>query len=148
MRIFLDTNILIPAILSPKGVSAAAYRAAVTHPNHAFICEVNVQELRSVFIRKFPERLVFLEQFLVCALAVIDIVPLPEDPIAEELAVRDPTDRPILRAAIANDADILLTGDKDFLEMELVSIPVMTPRQFVETYLTSPRNQGGPKLEP
>ncbi len=33
-----------------------------------------------------------------------------------ETQIRDVDDRPILRAAIEAKADVLLTGDKDFLE--------------------------------
>ena len=40
-------------------------------------------------------------------------------------------DRPILRAAINAKADILLTGDKDFLESSLENPVIMTPVGFL-----------------
>ena len=40
-------------------------------------------------------------------------------------------DRPILRAAINAKADILLTGDKDFLESGLENPVIMTPVGFL-----------------
>ena len=43
-----------------------------------------------------------------------------------ETQIRDVNDRPILRAAIEAKADVLLTGDKDFLE------PVLKPRTCVQ----------------
>ena len=41
-------------------------------------------------------------------------------------------DRPILRAAIYAKADVILTGDKDFLESGLVKPRIMTATEFVK----------------
>ena len=41
-------------------------------------------------------------------------------------------DRPILRAAIYANADILLTGDKDFLESGLQYPRIVTASDFVQ----------------
>ena len=46
----------------------------------------------------------------------IKIVPTPEVETESEKQLRDPKDRPILRAALSSHADLFLTGDKDFLE--------------------------------
>ena len=40
-------------------------------------------------------------------------------------------DRPILRAAIQARADILLTGDKDFLESGVKTPRIMSPAEFM-----------------
>ena len=48
-----------------------------------------------------------------------------------ENKIRDVKDRPSLRAAIHANADILLTGDKDFLESGLQCPKVMTAAEFV-----------------
>lgn len=53
MRVFLDTNILLSAALFPEGVAAAAYDRAVSAPNDAVVSGYVVDELRSVFARKF-----------------------------------------------------------------------------------------------
>lgn len=45
--------------------------------------------------------------------------------------VRDTKDRPILRAAVACGADILVTGDKDFLESGLREPRIMTAAEFM-----------------
>lgn len=42
------------------------------------------------------------------------------------LAIRDVKDRPILRAALATDADILVIGDKDFLEAGIHEITLLS----------------------
>lgn len=55
------------------------------------------------------------------ALTVMELVDIPEKEIDDEQAVRDPADRPILRAAVKAHADILLTGYKDFLEANITN---------------------------
>ena len=49
-----------------------------------------------------------------------------------EVKIRDINDRPILRAAINSGADILLTGDKDFIESGIYKPKVMTAAEFVD----------------
>lgn len=50
---------------------------------------------------------------------------------AEKL-IRDVKDRPILRAALNAKADVLLTGDKDFLESGVTDPKIMTAAEFLE----------------
>ena len=131
MIVFLDTNILISAALNSKGVPYQAFLKAVTYPNKAIICEQNLIEIKNVFQRKFPDKLKLLENFLTLALQVIELVPIPCDINNHEVLIRDITDRPILRAAIHANADIILTGDKDFLEVDIQNPKMMTAVQFL-----------------
>lgn len=55
---------------------------------------------------------------------------IPTDETDSESLIRDTADRPILRAAISANADILLTGDKDFLESGIDHPQILTPAQF------------------
>ena len=57
---------------------------------------------------------------------------MPTDEEATEGKIRDVKDRPILRAAIRAGADVLLTGDKDFLEAGLEKPIVLTPAEFLQ----------------
>jgi len=54
------------------------------------------------------------------------LVPMVE----EESLMRDMMDRPILRSAVASDVDIILTGDKDFLESGIDHPRMMNPSDF------------------
>ena len=49
------------------------------------------------------------------ALQTLELVRIPDESVPQEQAIRDENDRPILRAAIKAQADIMLTDDKDFL---------------------------------
>lgn len=98
---------------------------------HAIVCEQNIDEMKRVFYRKFPARIEALDRFLAAALLVLDVVPVPDEEDSKEGLIRDCLDRPILRAAIQADVDILLTGDKDFLESGIRAPKIMTPAQFM-----------------
>ncbi|MCI9107629.1 MAG: putative toxin-antitoxin system toxin component, PIN family [Lachnospiraceae bacterium] len=131
MRILIDTNVLISAALSANGTPFQAYIKATSYPNHGLICEQNVDEMKRIFNKKFPQRLESLNKFLSIALLTLELVPIPTDENLSELQIRDVNDRPILRAAINAKADILLTGDKDFLESGLENPVIMTPVGFL-----------------
>lgn len=127
----MDTNILISATLNAKGTPYKAFLKAVTHPNKGLICDQNIEELRRIFNRKFPDKIKILEHFLSIALLAMEVVSTPKDEIEEEYKIRDVADRPILRAAIKAQADILLTGDKDFLESSVKVPKIMTATEFL-----------------
>ena len=61
----------------------------------------------------------------------LELVPIPTEEYTSEGQIRDVADRPILRAAINANADILLIGDKDFLESGLTHPKIMTAAEFV-----------------
>lgn len=132
MRVLIDSNILISAYLSCEGTPYQAYVKAVTHPNHGIVCDQNIDELCRVYNRKFPHKIQALERFLALALTVLEVIPAPAVDISDETLVRDVSDRPILRAAIAAKADILVTGDKDFLESGITSLKIATAAEFLQ----------------
>lgn len=133
MRVLIDTNILISAALNSNGTPYRAFIKAVSYPNHGLICEQNIDEMRRIFNRKFPRKIAALEKFLSLALMTLEMVPTPVEEYKSEMQIRDINDRPILRAAIHANADILLTGDKDFLESGLENPKIMTAIDFVQS---------------
>ena len=56
----------------------------------------------------------------------------PEEAVAAEAKIKDPKDRPILRAALNAGADLFLTGDKDFLESSIKDPRIISVRSFLE----------------
>jgi len=130
-RVLLDTNILVSVILNSHGVPAQAYKKAVEPPYQALICEQTLEELRRVFNRKFPHKIPMLECFIAIILSAVEIVPMPSIVHADEVKIRDNDDRPILRAAIKTRADILVSGDKDFLDSNITNPQIMTAAEFI-----------------
>lgn len=58
-------------------------------------------------------------------------MPIPTNMEDLEVLIRNIDDRPILRAAMKAKVDIILTGDKDFLESGLDNPLIMTPADFL-----------------
>jgi len=134
MRVFIDTNILISASMSKKGNPYLAYLKAVSLPNQGVVCDQNLDELRRVYNRKFRNKMDSLQEFLALALPVLEVVQAPAIDLDVEAKIRDVSDRPILRAAIAAGVDVILTGDNDFLESGIVKPRIMAPAEFVNGF--------------
>ena len=131
MRIMLDTNIIISAALFPNGRAAQAFFKALQPPWQPIICDYIVDELHRKFGEKFPKRLTELEAFLFNALSFIKLIPTPEESADAESKIRDPKDRPILRAALDANVDLFLTGDKDFLESSVTEPRIISVADFL-----------------
>jgi len=134
MRVFIDTNILISASMSKNGNPYLAYIKAVSLPNQGVVCDQNLDELRRVYNRKFRNKMDSLQEFLALALPVLEVIQTPTINLDVEAKIRDVSDRPILRAAIAANVDVILTGDNGFLKSGIVKPRIMAPAEFVNGF--------------
>ena len=128
MRILVDTNVLFSALLFPKSVPSEALKHVVDD-HDLFLCKQNVEELREIIARKAPEYLPSLADFL----AALSFT-LISDSSRSKATIRDETDQPIIDAAINASVDIIVTGDKDFLAMELPKPKCITPKRYLEAF--------------
>lgn len=100
-------------------------------PNYGVVCDQNIDEMRVVFNRKFPDRIADMERFLSYALIALTTISTPSDAADSEEQIRDVKDRPILRAAIAASVDAIVTGDKDFLCSTIERPRIFSAAQFL-----------------
>ncbi len=124
MRIFLDTNVLVSAYTA-RGISADLFRFILAH--HELVTgEVNLTELRRVLRDRFRASKKLLDA-VEAELRAATVVPKPAAPSA--IPVRDPDDQWVLASAIAAEADMLVTGDRDLLVVaEQAPLPIVDPR--------------------
>ena len=136
MKCMLDTNILVSAALFPNSTAAAAYMKAATMPFETVVCNYTMAELQRVFSEKFPERLQDHDRFIETMKTSIVIVDTPpeEEHNESESKIRDAKDRPILRSALIAGVDVLVTGDKDFLEAGIESPLCLSAADFLSRY--------------
>lgn len=134
MRVLIDTNILISAVLNPKGAPQKAIIEASTPPNICIVSFQSIEEAYNTFQKKFPSKLFSLIKFITSILPFITLVMVPPQELSNEELIRDTDDRTIYRAAVKANADIILTGDKDLLESGIVSPQTMTAREFLNLY--------------
>ncbi|HHV42904.1 MAG TPA: putative toxin-antitoxin system toxin component, PIN family [Clostridiaceae bacterium] len=127
MRILIDTNILISALLFPHSKPAKALTYTISE-HQLVLCDQNLFEFREVIGRKNPELLPAIEEFLheLC----FERIPTKQKTIER---IRDPKDQPILNAAMSAGVDIIVTGDKDFLSLQLKKPLCMTDDQFLRS---------------
>ena len=91
------------------------------------LCDRNLAELRDILKCKAPKYLPDAEVLI--AELPYELIPAVDH--AEKL-IRDAKDQPILNAAIVADVDVILTGDKDFLSLEMEHPRCLTVAQFLE----------------
>ncbi len=129
MKIFADTNVLVSAFTA-RGLCADLLEVILA--DHTLMTgEFVLQELQRVLITKLkvPKRKVSdVLQFL----RNHHVEPTPDKP--SEIKVRDEDDRWVLESAIRAKADILVTGDKDLLEISkhVPQLKIISPRGFWE----------------
>lgn len=140
MKVFLDTNVLVAAVTT-SGLCAKLLDLVITE--HTLVVSVIVlEELEEVLSKPRLERparprsadfIAFLRQY--------EGVPRP--PAPDPLPVRDPDDAWIVAAALAGGAELLVTGDRDLLEVVgPTPLPIVPPRTALEILTRPPVPKG------
>ena len=128
MRVFLDTNVLVSAFTT-RGICADLITAVLAE-HQLVLGETVLTELARVLSKKMKLRRAIVaetEAFLRREAAVISHGPDPGVPI------RDPHDVAVVAQAIGGLADVLVTGDRDLLDVAAdLPIDVLSPRGFWE----------------
>lgn len=131
MRIFIDTNILISAMLFPNGTASLAYYKCIKECR-CFVSEKVLSELRNVFYKKFPDKATMLDIFIPLFLKNCTLVQDCTTYNKLEDTIRDIKDRIIYRTAKSSGCDTILTGDKDFTENKQLDINILSPQDFLK----------------
>lgn len=132
MRVMLDTNVLISyAIFGPGSVGRVVEDIAANH--ELLLSTYVIDEFREVVARRWPSRLSAVERFL--ARAPFETVVTPHIMDEGLFDIRDAFDYPVLYSAIVGFADVLVTGDKDFADVEVETPDIVTPAQYAERYM-------------
>jgi len=128
MKLVLDTNVLIAALIS-RGVCADLLEHCVLR--HTVVSsEFIFAELQKHLLGKFKYSAEEVDSAVTLLRSQVEMV----TPIRlDSAACRDPDDDPILATALAGNAACLVTGDKDLLVMkEYREIQMVSPRDFFE----------------
>ena len=132
MRIVLDTNVLVSALLSPFGPPGEILRLITTGTVQVCHDARILSEYREVLLRPvFPFSPAQVESLL--EQIEVDGVPVASVPLSEPLP--DPDDEAFLAVALAGGAQSLVTGNlKHYPERCRQGVRVVSPRDFVESY--------------
>ena len=126
MRVFLDTNVLVSAFAT-RGVCADVLRVVLAE--HSLVTgEVVLQELRRVLSRRIglpPGTISEIDEFL----REQEVIAKPR--ARADVPERDPDDQWVVASAIEGRADVLVTGDRDLLDIAgAAPIKIVDPRGF------------------
>jgi putative PIN family toxin of toxin-antitoxin system len=135
-RIVLDTNVIVSALVF-GGVPRAVLELAESGQCELFYSESIQNEVRRVLTEKFSWAPAMLHEVLPVLWNMGELV-------APRIAVRavpnDPDDDRILECALAANASFIVSGDRPLLALRnYKSIAILTPRQFLETYIADQR---------
>jgi uncharacterized protein len=131
MRVVLDTNILLSALISPHGVPDTIYRAWRAGRFEVVTSRMQLDEIRRA--SRYPK----LQAILQPAKVGVMIHNLQRAEVLEHLTMdveaNDPNDSFLLAMALAGDADYLVTGDRRAGLLQLGHIErtrIVTPAAF------------------
>ena len=129
----LDTNNIFISLIFFPSVQTRELARKLTESYQIVVCDYVIEELRLVTERKFLAKRKFLDRFfmelpfeLVYTPKELDLNEFPE--------MRDVKDSPILATAIMENIDVFLTGDKDFLVLDVETPQILTMKEFFEQY--------------
>ena len=136
MRVVLDTNVLLSALISPHGAPDAIYRAWRAARFEVVTSRAQLDELRRA--SRYPKFQAVLQPHLVGTMInnlqrAIVLERLPADVEAD-----DPDDAFLVAMAVAGDADYLVTGDRRaglLQKGNLGRTRVLTPAAFCSEVL-------------
>lgn len=137
-RAAIDTNLLISAVIAPRGLPNKLIRAWQKDHITLIFSPRLIRELEEVSQRdKFKQYHLFTEQ----AIELIDnikafaeiIPPMPEEQLP--IHSRDPKDDKLLASALSANVDFLITGDEDLLTLNgnsaLGNLKIITAKDFL-----------------
>ncbi len=139
MKVFLDTSVLASAAAT-RGLCADVLRQ-VFASQQLFISKQVLNQLNGVLRLKFGVSEDLVDEFL--WLLQQDIL-LAEPGKLPRVELQDKDDLPILAAAIAVGAEVLVTGDKELLALgHIEGLEILSPRQFWEKLKAQQKGRSG-----
>jgi uncharacterized protein len=129
-RVVIDTNVLISSLLLGTSTPAQAVDKAVTNAQLVSTMETLRELIEKVHSPKFNRyvRRQRWDALLERVASLVEIV----DVLQSIRASRDPKDDKFLEAAVNGRADVIVTGDKDLLDLNpFRGIAIVTPAAYL-----------------
>jgi putative PIN family toxin of toxin-antitoxin system len=128
MRVVFDTNVLVPAFVA-EGVCSKLLGRARRRQFQLITCPFILKEFEAVLLGKLSAPKKETRQVLRILAEAISALVQPAQPVSG--ICRDPDDDSILSCTLAANADYLVTGDSDLLELrEFRGTRILAPRDF------------------
>ena len=133
MRVMLDTNVMLSAVIF-RSQSMWKMMNWILQNHRLVLSSYVMDECYEVVKRKKPSLIPALDRLFEGI--SFEMVHTPQTlPKHGWFAIRDKDDEKVLYSAILADVDVLITGDKDFCDIDIEKPEILTPRQFTEQYM-------------
>jgi len=135
MRAVMDTNLLVSYLIAHRPPIAEIVDVHLARGDFTLLtAPVLLEELDHVLQYPRLHRYYDAEtrvRFVALVAALSEIVDLPDE--APPRICRDPADDWVIACAYAGNADLIVSGDRDLLDLRRVGrIPILSARQFLE----------------
>jgi uncharacterized protein len=132
LRVVLDTNVIVSAVLLAGSVPRQAFDKALDEGS-ILMSVPTILELVEVLHRDKLNKYLLEEERMRFLVALLKETELVE--ITETITVcRDSDDDKTLELAVSGNADRIVTGDKDLLVLSSFrGIPIITPDKFLKS---------------
>lgn len=127
----VDTNVLISLLVFPSK-KMNRMMECIFMEHQLVLSSYIVEELKDVISRKFPGKSGVVDMLL--ARMSYEYVYTPEVLDETLFEIRDKKDYPVLYTAMVEDVDIVVTGDRDFSDVEIDRPRILSPAEFIERY--------------
>jgi uncharacterized protein len=138
IRVVLDTNVLVSALLTPDGPPAEILESVLEGRLRIIISPAIIREIGLVF--QYPKLKKIMQKHHLSAEEVEEVIfkilkvaiITPGEKIIQGVS-RDRTDDLILSCAAEGQADFVISGDKDLTELgSFEGIRIMDPANFLQ----------------
>lgn len=132
-RLVIDSNVWIAALISPAGTARQLVDAVLDNDIDVLMSEATFAELVSRLDRTKFDRYREPQSWNSFLTALVELAEWHEDTGTAAGTSRDVDDDKFLALAVTGQADAIISGDRDLLE--LVShegIPILSPAQFLQ----------------
>ena len=130
MKVVFDTNIFISALIIPESQAEKAILKIIQGNDILLISKEIIDEVLSVLSSKFSRDREELSHVAIMLSELGEFI----SPIKKVKILRDEPDNRILECALSGKADVIVTGDKDMLNLETYKkVRIITLKEYLES---------------
>ncbi len=136
MRAVIDTNIIIRALIKPRGTVGPVLERLAAGDFQAIYSEPLLEELLAkLALPRIREKYHLMDVDVSAFLALLAVRGELVEPARRVTVCRDPDDDMLIEAALEGRAEWVVSGDEDLLTLKTFEgVRFVTPRTFLEAF--------------
>ena len=138
IRIVIDTNILVSAILTPEGNPAKILKLALQGKLNLIISPAILEEIRQVLrypklVKLMKKNMITLEEVYTFLDKMSKIAVITPGKLDIKAIPDDPSDDMVLSCAVEGEADFIISGDHHLTDLRIFQgIKIVDPAAFLK----------------